>query len=396
MLNHSNCVELGRSFYLADINRFEERFIEFWDAFKHFYPKTDMSYSFKTNYLPAFCSKALQLGIKAEVVSIMELELALKLGFNAENIIFNGPSKTENGIELAIKSDAILQIDSYSELGTALTLSKRLNKNLNLGIRINTGIFNSRFGVPLNEIDAVINTVKESESVRLKSIHCHLMPPSKSAKGYEQITNEMIKVYEVFVASGLTPEYLNMGGGFASPMPKQLTDQLNFTPPTFSQYAQAIAGAMANEFSFDNGPKLILEPGLAVVAEAMQFYTQVNRINKYDERKVATCFGSVYNIKPTKNRLNLPLQIISSKDKKTEQSIFQITGSTCMEDDIMYSEFKGVLNEGDYLEFSNVGAYTNVLYPPFITPQCAIYNKQTKALLKSADSGNDILKNYLS
>ena len=43
-----------------------------------------------------------------------------------------------------------------------------------------------------------------------------------------------------------------------------------------------------------------------------------------------------------------------------------VVGYTCMENDVLFRGFEGAIGAGDYAVFDNVGAYTNVLRPPFI------------------------------
>ena len=64
----------------------------------------------KTNYVPALCEIAKAIGCYAEVVSEMELDLAINLGF--EHIIFNGPIKKESALQKAISHRAIVNLDS--------------------------------------------------------------------------------------------------------------------------------------------------------------------------------------------------------------------------------------------------------------------------------------------
>ena len=67
------------SFYIYNENNLVKNFNEFKKSFKSFYDNVEIAYSFKTNYLPEICKKINDLGGVSEVVSEMELDLALKL-----------------------------------------------------------------------------------------------------------------------------------------------------------------------------------------------------------------------------------------------------------------------------------------------------------------------------
>lgn len=89
--NIEDCI--GTPFYIMDGEQYKLNVTSFVNAFRSRYPNVIAGYSFKTNYVPALCLIAKDVGAWAEVVSEMEYQLALSLGFT--NIIFNGPIKKE-------------------------------------------------------------------------------------------------------------------------------------------------------------------------------------------------------------------------------------------------------------------------------------------------------------
>jgi hypothetical protein len=82
--------------------------------------------------------------------------------------------------------------------------------------------------------------------------------------------------------------------------------------------------------------------------------------------QIALAAASRYDIKPNLSARNLPLSVFHAPDSKPRQGIFNIVGSTCMENDCLYDNYTGKLGVNDHIVFNNVGAYTNVLRPPFI------------------------------
>ena len=44
--------EVGDAFYILDVERFRSNFNELLDTFSRFYTKTNIAYSYKTNYIP--------------------------------------------------------------------------------------------------------------------------------------------------------------------------------------------------------------------------------------------------------------------------------------------------------------------------------------------------------
>ena len=83
-------IEYNEAFYIVDTQTFTNNYIKLKQAFQKYYSKTNIAYSYKTNYIPRFCSIVDKLGGYAEVVSSMEFELAKKIGVDYNKIYFNG------------------------------------------------------------------------------------------------------------------------------------------------------------------------------------------------------------------------------------------------------------------------------------------------------------------
>ena len=93
----------GTPFYIFDEKGFIENYNRLESTFRSVYPNYRICYSYKTNYTPFICNLVKNLGGLAEVVSDMEYELAIRLGYNNEQIVYNGPSKGERMFEHMLK-----------------------------------------------------------------------------------------------------------------------------------------------------------------------------------------------------------------------------------------------------------------------------------------------------
>ena len=125
--------EFGDAFYLLDSEQYRTNFIELRDTFRKIYPNFNIAYSYKTNYTPKFCQIVDELGGYAEVVSDMELELALRIGVNPNRIIWNGPIKNAQKLEDFLIAGGTDNIDSIEELEIIKAIAeKHTDKNLNM------------------------------------------------------------------------------------------------------------------------------------------------------------------------------------------------------------------------------------------------------------------------
>lgn len=372
--------EYGQTYYFLDLPAFKKNYQEFLNAFRYFYPNSNVAYSYKTNYLPRICQSVNSLGGYAEVVSGMEYELARRIGVDPSKIIFNGPYKSEDDIDRALTAGSLVNLDAAYEVDFVEKIAgRRDGKRLRTGIRCNFDVGTdqpSRFGFDIND-DQFALTVERIRSIvncDLEGIHCHFLTRERGVDDYVKIARRMIDIARN-VFPERPPRFINLGGGFFSKMEPELKAQFPFPIPDYRDYAAAIGNEFKSSFLDQYGPKLILEPGIALTADVMTFVTKVVDIKRVQHRNVALVSGSVYNIKPTKSTRNLPVEIIrkesSHKGQKQRASI-DIVGYTCMEDDCLYRDFSRPLSVGDYILFRNVGAYTLVLKPPFIQPSPAV------------------------
>jgi diaminopimelate decarboxylase len=168
--------------------------------------------------------------------------------------------------------------------------------------------------------------------------------------------------------------------------------------PSFDDYAKVVCKILKNnKWVRRQKPFLMLEPGIAMAANALSFITKVISIKDIRGRVFVTVDGSAYNVKPTFHKINLPYQIIRKAGSK-KRGTFSVVGSTCMEKDYLLTEITDVLPDvGDFIKFDSVGAYTIVLTPPFINPAPAIVVGKGNAFrcIRSRQTLGDMFKNYV-
>jgi diaminopimelate decarboxylase len=365
----------GESFYIFDSETFRRNWEDFRDAFRRIYTRTQLAYSYKTNYAPAICRYVDRWGGWAEVVSILEYELAIRLGVEPGRILFNGPYKRESHLLRAFEAGSTVNVDSFYEI-LQIERIARVHPELQLAVGLRCafpveGHPTTRFGLDVegDEFSESVRRLEQLPNASLSGLHCHFMPEGRKATTYGEIARRMIDLtHRVFRDS--PARFVDLGGGFFSRMPPELEAQFGGSVPDFADYAEALASPFAEAFPGSVGPDLILEPGMALIADAMQFVARVVDVKETRERRTALLAGSVYNVRPTKSPRNLPLRHVSgdSPTDRRARGPLDLVGYTCMEDDVLHRNFEGEIAVGDFVVFENVGAYTLVLKPPFILP----------------------------
>ena len=400
--------EHGPSFYLVDIEKFRKNFLNLLGAFKAYYPNTKIAYSYKTNYLPNLCAAVNQLGGYAEVVSSMEMELARRLHILDSNIFFNGPVKEVDVASSLLSNGGTVNIDSLNEFVSIVRWLEQAQVDLiSLGIRCNFDVMedaNSRFGLDPEsaEFEHIMNECIRHPRINLTGFHCHFA--SRAIESWISRATEMVAFLQQIpdkVFSGL--KQVSMGGGMSGEMPDEMQRQFRHNIPAFEDYALAAAEPFAQLIKLRGEigkPELIIEPGTALAANAVNFICSITSIKEIRGETVITTNGSVYNINPAPNRVNTPIKVIPRFRDRDVKSVSdaRLVGFTCIETDCLYRGYSGQIAVGDLLRLEQVGAYSIVMKPPFILPNVAIieFDRQTEKtrIIKRAETFDDVFSTY--
>lgn len=364
----------GNAFYLLESKQFRQNFAELKAEFSAIYPNFNIAYSYKTNYTPKLCKIVDELGGLAEVVSDMEMEIALRVGVKPENIIWNGPYKNAEKVEQLLLMGGTVNVDSAYEIELIESIADRYpDKKLNVGIRcnfdVNDGVV-SRFGFDIESDDfkKALNMFDGHGNLHLIGLQCHF-----ATRRLDTWCPRAQRMLALIDKIGIVPERIDLGGGLFGKMADSLKAQFDSDIPTYKQYAQAVAPIFAEYFKDrDNKPLLLIEPGSALVGDCMRFASKVVNIKHVRGKAIATLLGSIYNINPTLNKKNPPLQVIPMGEAQEQYEDLDFGGFTCIESDYLYRNYCGKLAKGDMVVFGNVGSYSVVLKPPFILPNFPI------------------------
>ena len=192
-------------------------------------------------------------------------------------------------------------------------------------------------------------------------------------------------------------DYISIGGGYFGRIPKELSAQFRTPIPSFQDYGQTVGEKMWQAYQDcpkEDRPALIVEPGSALVADAMTYVARVVSLKKIRGRDIAVLTGSLHNINPNAKGVNRPIEIIraSDGDEGRQTGRWDLTGYTCIEDDVMYRGLKEELQVGDYIVFKNVGSYSIVFKPPFILPNVPVIGLEDGSwqTVKRAETPEDI------
>ena len=362
--------EYGDGFWLLDLDHVQENVRRFIDAFAGAgWSDTAVAWSYKTLWLPPAVRAATGAGALSEVVSRHEYELALAIGIPPTSIIFNGPLKTPQDLARACSSGSQVQLDGLDEVDDLLVLARgnpeqRFRVGLRANIAIGSGV-RGRFGFDASAGDLQLahRTLTAEPGITVEGLHVHISG-ARQAIAFTSRIEALIDLADELWPHDDHPAYLNVGGGFSGSVPEALARQLPSPPASPRDYAEAIVPALRRRWPA-GGPRLIVEPGMALAADVMRFAGRVGATKSIDGVRHAIVSASVHTVKPTFHRMNMPFSVVRADGRETSDGSTVVSGWSCMEDDIL-STSTARLERGDWLVFENCGAYTFVLNPRFI------------------------------
>lgn len=399
--------DFGEAFFLLDVQAFRKNYEEFLDAFRVIYPRSRIAYSYKTNYIPRLCWEVDRMGGYAEVVSSMEYDVALRVGVDPRQIIFNGPYKSEHDLERALLAGSVVNLDAYYEVDLIEAIGRRHPQaELKVGLRCNFELedhHSSRFGFDAGAGGDLYEALKRLESIDncvVAGLHCHFSSGHRSVESYVRRTRRLLEL-SASCFPRQPPHFIDVGGGYFSKMSPELRSQFPGPVPSYGEYSAAIASEVAAAYPGADGPELILEPGSALTSDVMCFVAKVVARKRVRTRELALVAGSIHNIKPTLHGKQLPMTVVSAADLPDEshgERPADIVGYTCMEHDCLQRGYRQRVRPGDYVVFQNVGAYTVVMKPPFIRPAPAILvldDKNSVEVARRAECWDDLFGAFI-
>lgn len=326
-----------------------------------------VAYSVKANY----DSKLIQLlnenKVSFDCASIDELNILLKEKVKPQNIWLNTPYLEPKLLKKCINLGVFIYIDSLSDLELLQKKTFTENKIISVGIRISLPNYeNSRFGIEANSqnILKLKKIFSASPFLRLSGVHIHYSSSDRSVKNFKNKIHQFFEIFDLHFKE-FNIDSLNIGGGFASVMSQKLAEEFSYKVPNWEDYGKVFQKAL-KKFNI-RGYKIIIEPGMAMVANGFDFVAEIIDIKKNNKNTYALVNTSILFIKPTRHNKNLDF-IIEKNEVAKNTKKYTLVGISCMEQDVL-GDYTGHLEIGDKIRFRNVGAYTLSYRKDFIFKQ---------------------------
>ena len=163
-------------------------------------------------------------------------------------------------------------------------------------------------------------------------------------------TKGISEIGKIIKRTKIIPDYINLGGGFPTIYP-------DLVPQTLDSYFEEIKKGLKN-LKLDKLPKIICEPGRAIVAESGSTIVKVNLRKKQKLYINDGTYGSLFDA-GTPNIIYPSKLITNGRIISKKMTAFNFYGPTCDSMDYMKGPFllPNNVREGDYIELGQLGAY---------------------------------------
>jgi diaminopimelate decarboxylase len=385
----------GSPLYVYDADVITSQYNRLIDAFSSV-NSLKLNYAVKANSNISILKLFKKLNSGIDTVSIQEVRLGLKAGFNPEDIIFtpNGVSLQE--IETAAKLGVQINIDNLSILEQfghhfpTIPVCIRINPHIMAGgnSKISVGHIDSKFGISIHQAPHIMRVV-ENTGMHINGIHMHTGSDILDIDTFLRATEILFNTAKEFK----NLDFIDLGSGFKVP----------YKEGDISTNIEELGEKLSVEFNrfcknYGKELTLMFEPGKFLVSEAGSFLVHVNVV----KQTTSTVFASVDS---GFNHLARPMMydsyhhIHNISNPTGRERYYSVVGYICETDTFGSNRRISEIREGDVLCFNNAGAYCFSMssnYNSRFKPAEVLVYKENDYLIRKQENFDDLLRNQIA
>lgn len=294
-------------------------------------------------------------GVGMEAVSLGEVMLALRAGYQPAEITFTPSGVAFGEIEEAVSRGLSINIDNLPTLekfgrafGNTYPCGLRLNPNIMAGgnIKISTGHSNSKFGISVLQLNEILSLVKKY-NVNISGLHIHTGSDIKETEAFLKTADVLFETAQHFKEL----KFIDFGSGFKvaykdGDIVTDVEDLGHRLTTAFNAFCERYGRTL----------ELWLEPGKFLVSEAGVMLTRVSVVKPTPTVTFAAVDSGL-------NHLIRPMMydayhhIVNVSNPHGAPHRYTVVGYICETDTFGSDRDISEIREGDILAFRNAGAY---------------------------------------
>lgn len=386
--------KVGTPFYLYSHHTLVDHFTKIQKAFNPVEPL--ICFAMKSNGNLAVLKTLAKRGAGFDIVSIGELQKALKIKVDPHKIVFASVGKTEEEIVSAIRAGILFfNVESLPELDEINRIAKKLRRKTKVALRINpqvdaithrkitTGTLENKFGIDLRTARKIIKNYKRYSHVHFCGVHVHIGSQIVNSRPFIDAMKKILSFLNQLKKDGIELEYLDIGGGLGIIYKDE-------KPQTAQDFADAILPYLK-----ETGLKIVMEPGRFIVGNAGIFVTKMLYLKDNGHKKFLIVDGGMNDLlRPS--LYEAYHEIVPVKKSGAKRFKVDVVGPICESGDYFAkNRWIPKVKKGDLLAIMSAGAYGYVMSSNY-NVRCrapeVIVKGNKYAVTKKRESFKDLIK----
>ncbi len=402
--------QYGTPLYVLDIDTIRDR-VHQYQSIQAKYPHVRIAYASKALSLTALYEWLAKEGLYFDVVSDGELFTLRHAGVPASRAYFHGNNKTFDELRYALKEGiGCIVVDNEAELDRIGVVHKELGliRPVDILIRvvpeleahthefIRTGQRDTKFGVHMELLPALVEGIKKRPYLHLKGLHAHIGSQIFDLTPYDVLIERLMDLsMSLYQSYGVVMEEMSVGGGIG--IPYTADDHL----PDIQSFMEDIASAMTNyvrKINYPINPVLVLEPGRSLIANAGVTLYSVGGVKAIPAGRTFVSVDGGMADNPRPITYDAPYSAdIANKMNKAKAHVYTVSGKFCESGDILIQEASlPEVEVADTLVVYATGAYNYSMssnYNRFRKPAMVMVEKGHSTLVLKRETLEDIIRN---
>lgn len=406
--------DLGKEYntplYVFDENHLRAKL----DLYKEHFKDNDVScrvvYASKAFFAPYLLDILNEYNMMIDSVSMGDLMMIEHAHFDFSKVVLHGNYKKEEELEFAInKGVGYLVADSLEELKKIDLITRKLNKDIHVLLRINSGVeahtheymqtakLNSKFGESIYDFDLhkkFIDICKKNSLIHFDGYHSHIGSSISEASSFSEASKVMLDfIGEIEKRNGITINTLNLGGGFGI---KYLEDD------KMIDIKEMVTNIVfrVKEYN-DKGlhiKNILIEPGRSIVGDSsFTIYRCGGTKKSYGGKTYVFADGGMTdNIRPA--LYGAKYHVDNASNMNGNKVLVDVVGPCCESGDVVRSDiYLQEAKDGDYLVTYCTGAYCYAMssnYNGAIRSATIFVRDDEVKVAVNRESYNDLSKSF--
>jgi diaminopimelate decarboxylase len=324
-----------------------------------------LHYAVKANANPRILSIIRENGLGVDCVSGGEIQAALDAGFPAGKIVFAGVGKADWEINLGLDANIFcFNAESIPELEIIDDLAKAKKKIASVALRINpeinahthhhitTGLKENKFGINLDQLDKVLDTLQELSSLKLTGLHFHIGSQLTDLEPFRMLCSRVIDIQKQLAKRKIMVNNINFGGGLGIDYEHPNRNSI----PNFKEYFEIFH----KHFPAYPHQQIHFEPGRSIVGQCGSLISNVLYVKEGSFKNfVILDAGFTELIRPAFYEAYHKIENLSSDDRL---ETYDVVGPICESSDCFAKQIDlNKTQRGNQIAIRSAGAYGEIM-----------------------------------